>query len=203
MPSEGLIAPEAFPRTCAVECSGLADEAGSTEFVNFAVALAQDPNIKGVLHWGQQNDSTQSQIEFRFGDTPASLGGPLHTWRAILGRLTANGRLDGFSSQFTRTAGLEVIQPMIGSFTVATAPSAGNPPCTVAWDCRDNTPGTTVTLEIISPSGAVTVVPGLPLEGTHSFSAAQAGTFVAVLQADLTGNGETRRTNQSLQVAGV
>jgi hypothetical protein len=84
MASEGLIAPEAFPRTCAIECSGLADEAGSTDFVNFAVALAQDPNIKGVLHWGQQNNSTQSQIEFRFGDTPASPEGRLHAWRATL-----------------------------------------------------------------------------------------------------------------------
>jgi len=46
-PSQALIAPEAFPRTVAVECSGLADEAGSTEFVDFAVALAQDPTSRG------------------------------------------------------------------------------------------------------------------------------------------------------------
>jgi hypothetical protein len=203
MASEGLIAPEAFPRTCAIECSGLADEAGSTDFVNFAVALAQDPNIKGVLHWGQQNNSTQSQIEFRFGDTPASPEGRLHAWRATLGRLTANGRLDGFSSQFTRTAGLEVVQPLIGSLTVATAPIVANPACTLAWDCRDNPSGTTATLQIISPSGAVTLVSSLPLQGTHTFSAAQAGTFVAVLQASLTRNGETRQANQALQIVGV
>jgi hypothetical protein len=119
------------------------------------------------------------------------------------GRLTANGRLDSFSSQFTRTAGLEVVQPLIGSLIVATAPTVANPACTLAWDCRDNPSGTTVTLQIISPSGAVTLVPSLPLQGTHTFSAAHAGTFVAVLQASLTRNGETRQANQALQIVGV
>ena len=45
---------------------------GSIQFVDFAVTLAQDPNIKGLLHWGQQNNSTQREIEFRFGDAPGS-----------------------------------------------------------------------------------------------------------------------------------
>jgi hypothetical protein len=36
--------------------------------IPFAVAL--DPNIKGKRYWGQQNDSTQQEIEFRFGDAP-------------------------------------------------------------------------------------------------------------------------------------
>jgi hypothetical protein len=39
--SAATIAPEAFPRTCAVECSGLADEAGSTEFVDEAWSLGR------------------------------------------------------------------------------------------------------------------------------------------------------------------
>jgi hypothetical protein len=203
LPSQGLIAPESFPRTVAVECSGLADEAGSTEFVDFAVALAQDPNIKGVLHWGQQNNSTQSEIEFRFGDTPGSPTGPLHDWRAVLGALTENGRLDGFSSQFTRQAGLEVVQPLIGAFSVASAPSVGNPNAMLAWDCRNNPAGTIVSLEIVSPTAGVTSVPGLPLQGTHSFSASQPGTYVAMLRARLDRNGETRQATQALQIAGV
>jgi hypothetical protein len=109
--SEGTaatIGPEQFNRTCAVECSGLADEAGSTEFVDYAVGLALDPNINGILHWGQQNDSTKADIEFRFGDAPGSPAGPLHEWRAVLSSLTDNGRLDAFSSAFTRRTGLEV-----------------------------------------------------------------------------------------------
>jgi hypothetical protein len=102
------IGPAQFNRTCAVECAGLADEAGSTEFVDYAVRLALDPNINGILHWGQQNDSTRQDIEFRFGDAPGSPAGPLHDWRAVLSRLTANGALGAFSSAFTRRTGLEV-----------------------------------------------------------------------------------------------
>jgi hypothetical protein len=101
------IGPEQFVRTCAVECAGLADEAGSTEFVDYAVRLALDPNISGILHWGQQNDSTRQDVEFRFGDAPGNPAGPLHDWRAVLSSLTDNGRLDAFSSAFTRTTGLE------------------------------------------------------------------------------------------------
>jgi hypothetical protein len=106
--SSALIAPQQFANTVAVECSGLDDENGSAQFVDFAVALAQDPNIKGILHWGQQNNSTKEQIEFRFGDAPGAPTGPLHQWRAVLAELTNEGHLDGFSSLFTRTAGLEV-----------------------------------------------------------------------------------------------
>jgi hypothetical protein len=202
-PSAGLIAPEVFPRTVAVECSGLADEAGSTEFVDFAVALAQDPNIKGVLHWGQQNDSTQTQIEFRFGDTPGSPTGRLHDWRAVLGQLTDNGRLDGFSSHFTRHAGLEVVQPLIGAFSVQSPPSAGDPNCTLAWDCRNNPNGSTAGLEIISPSSGVVSIAALPLQGTHVFTANQTGTWIAVLRVNLTVNGQTRHASQALQIAGA
>jgi hypothetical protein len=197
-PSQAFIAPEAFSRTVAVECSGLADEAGSTEFVDFAVALAQDPNIKGVLHWGQQNDSTQQQIEFRFGDTPSSPIGPLHDWRSVLGQLTDNGRLDGFSSDFTRRAGLEVVQPLIGAFNIAAAPAGGNPDCTLAWDCRNNPAVTVASLEIVSPNFGVISLPGLPLQGTHTFAANQAGAWIAVLRLSVDLNGETRHVSQAL-----
>jgi hypothetical protein len=103
--SNASIAPEAFPRTCAIECSGLADELGSIQFVDYAEKLALDPNIKGNLHWGQQNHSTKQEIEFRFG--PAGTG-TLAEWRAALATLTQNGALDGFSSDFTRQTGLEL-----------------------------------------------------------------------------------------------
>ena len=129
--TNALIGQEAFPRTVAVECSGLADEMGSIQFVDFAVTLAQDPNIKGLLHWGQQNNSTQKQIEFRFGDAPGSPTGGLHLWREMLALLTNNGRLDGFSSAFTRQAGLEVVQLAVGA-PRCSPPSGGNPSTHVA-----------------------------------------------------------------------
>jgi hypothetical protein len=103
-----LLGPEMFESTVAVECSALADDDGSVQFVDYAVTLALDPNINGILHWGQQNDSTQQDIEFRFGDSPGSPTGPLHDWRAVLSQLTNGGSLDGFSSDFTRQTGLEV-----------------------------------------------------------------------------------------------
>jgi hypothetical protein len=101
------IGPSQFVRTCAVECSGLADEAGSTEFVDYAVRLALDPNINGILHWGQQNDSTRQDVEFRFLNPPGGPTGPLADWRQVLNQLTDNGRLAAFSSAFTRKTGLE------------------------------------------------------------------------------------------------
>jgi hypothetical protein len=96
-----------------------------------------------------------------------------------------------------------VVQPLIDAFSVASAPSAGNPNCTLAWDCRNNPAGTIVSLEIVSPAAGVTSAPGLALQGTHTFSASQPGTYVAVLRASLTRNGETRHATQALQIAGV
>jgi hypothetical protein len=198
--SEATIGPEQFPRTVAVECSGLADEQGSTEFVDYAVKLALDPNIEGVLHWGQQNDSTQQDIEFRFGDSPSSPTGPLHNWRSVLSTLTDNGRQDGFSSFFTRHTGLEIVQPVITSFSISNAPTLANPSCTVAWDCHSNPAGTTVSLEINPPGGGVTVIPGLPLDGNHTFAAPGPGTNMLKLQASLNRNGVTRTATQNLAI---
>jgi hypothetical protein len=203
MPTAATIGPQPFPRTVAVECSGLADELGSASFVDFAVSLAQDPNIKGILHWGQQNDSTQSEIEFRFGDAPGSPTGPLHNWRQVLSQLTDNGRLDGFSSHFTRRTGLEVVQPVIAAFSVSVAPTSADPSCTVAWTCGSNPEESTVSLEIQAPSGPVTLVPGLPLNGTHGFAAPGPGNYVVKLTLSLDRNGVTRTASQSLIVAGA
>jgi hypothetical protein len=197
--SNASIAPEAFTRTVAIECSGLADELGSIQFVDFAVALALDPNINGILHWGQQNSSTQPEIEFRFGDSPGSPTGPLHDWRATLALLTDNGRLDGFSSAFTRQTGLEVVQPAIGAFAISSAPTAANLNCTVTWDCSANPPGTAATLNIAAPSGIVSTVAGLPLSGSHIFATPEAGDFNVTLQVSLTRSG-TRTASQALVV---
>jgi len=200
--SGATIGPELFQRTCAVECAGLADEEGNNEFVEYAVRLALDPNINGVLHWGQQNDSVQQDIEFRLGDSPSSLSGPLHQWRSVLSKLTDNGRQDGFSSDFTRRTGLEVVQPSISSFIVSSAPSSSNPSCTVAWDCQSNPPGTTVSLDIESPTGDVTPVTGLPLKGSFTFVASGSGNLLE-LQVSLDRNGVTRTALQDLSIPGT
>ncbi len=198
--STALIAPEAFTRTCAIECTGLADEQGSIQFVDFAATIARDPNLKGILHWGQQNGCTQQQVEFRFGDSPGSPVGPLHNWRAVLARLTDNGRLDGFSSAFTRQMGLEIVQPQIGTFAVTRAPTPTNPSCTVAWDCSSNPPALVLSLKITAPSAVVSSVAALPHSGSHTFSTVESGSYDVALQGSLTLNGETRSTVQNLNV---
>jgi hypothetical protein len=196
--SSALIAPEPFTRTCAIECAALADVDGSTQFVDMATALALDPNINGILHWGQQNPSTQSDIEFRFGDTPSNPTGMLHAWRSVLALLTENGRLDGYTSAFTRRTGLEVVQPAIATFAL-TNPSAPPPgQYIVSWNCVNNPPGTTVRLQVQPPSGVMAPITRLPLSGSHTFNVANHGTYTVTLVADLTRNGITREATQAL-----
>ncbi len=197
------IGPAQFARTVAVECSGLADVNGSTQFVAYAVALALDPNIKGILHWGQRNDSTQPQIEFRFGDAPGTPSGPLFAWRGVLSRLTDNGRLDGFSSQFTRQTGLEIVQPVIAQFIVD--PSAPAPPqsssWSLLWNCTDNPPATTLALAVLEDNGKPAQFPGLPLAGSHMVQANAADSvYTFVLTASLATNGGTRTATQTIVV---
>jgi len=199
--SNATIAQEAFARTCAIECSGLADEIGSSQFVDYAVKLALDPNIKGILHWGQQNSSTQAEVEFRFGDTPGNPTGPLQQWRAVLARLTNNGQLDGFSSAFTRQTGLEIVQPTISSFTITVPPTAASQSCTVAWDCTKNPPETTFAFEVSPPSGSASTVPNLQASGSLAVAMNQTGSYTLTLVASLDRNGEVRKASQTLVVA--
>jgi hypothetical protein len=162
--------------------------------------LALDPNIKGILHWGQQNTSTQAQVEFRFGDSVSQPGGPLHNWRGVLARLTENGRLDGFSSQFTRHAGLEVVQPKVGTFAVTTAPTATHHACTVGWNCDRNPAGTTVRIEVHPPSGSIPPASGLALHGSRTINKTVSGAYQIKLIVSLTFNGETRKDELALTV---
>lgn len=100
--SRALLGMQKFETTCAVEVAGLKDVSGSQDLVDYAVKLALNPNINGLLHWGQRNDYKRRDVEFRYG-------ADLITWRAALARITKNGQLDGFSSEFTRRTGLEVV----------------------------------------------------------------------------------------------
>jgi hypothetical protein len=107
--TRALIGPQRFPLTCAVEVAGLRDTEGVTELIDFAISLALNDNFKGILHWGQRNESQRSDIEERFDGKP---NGNLHRWRQALSRITQDGRLDGFSSAFTRRTGLELSLPI-------------------------------------------------------------------------------------------
>ena len=109
--TRALIGPQQFkPVSCAIEVSGLKDESGVTELLDFATNFALNTNMKGILHWGQRNESQRADIEERFGDSFADQTGPLHTWRQALSDITQGGKLNGFSSAFTRQTGLEVVK---------------------------------------------------------------------------------------------
>lgn len=47
--------------------AGLADLSGSRDLVEYATRLALNPNIGGILHWGQRNTATAADIERLFG----------------------------------------------------------------------------------------------------------------------------------------
>jgi hypothetical protein len=195
-----LIGPEAFAATCSIECSGLADVDGSNQFVEFAEALARDPNIKGILHWGQRNESNQQEIELRFGDTPANPTGPLHQWRAALAAFTENGRLGRFTSAFTRKTGLEIVQPAIVLFTVSEPDPGPAPSHTLSWDCAANPAGTAVQLEIVAPSGTHSNVGALALTGTHALDTTEPGQYEVTLLAFLQLGGESRAATSTVKV---
>jgi hypothetical protein len=102
--SRALIAPAQFSETVAIEISGIRDAAGSVPFIMNAVKLARNPMFAGCFHWGQFNPLTRAEVEKLYGAAPALR---LSRWRNSLRQLTKNGALDGFSSKFTRQAGLE------------------------------------------------------------------------------------------------
>jgi hypothetical protein len=104
--SAALLAPEQFPATCVVEVATLLDVKGGRDLLDYAVALALNPNIGGILHWGQRNDSTRADIDRLFG--PGSGADRVGAWRDVLDMMTNGGANNAFSSAFTRSVGLEL-----------------------------------------------------------------------------------------------
>jgi hypothetical protein len=197
-----LLGMEQFARTCSVEVSGLRDVTGSTALIDFALTLALNPNFGGILHWGQRNAATMDDIQRIFGDAPGQPSGNLHTWRNVLSDLTDNGRFGGFSSAFTRQVGLEIVTPLIKSFTLQRPPIARGP-ILLDWDCSHNPPPPRTTAQIswtppIGPPGSQNV--GLSGSSQQIISAAETGVYQFVLTATATLNGESRQTTQALSV---
>jgi len=195
-----LLGEERFARTCVIEVAGLKDVTGVTELIDFAISLALDPNFKGILHWGQRNESNRQQIEERFGDTLASPTGNLQRWRSALSLITRHGKLDGFSSAFTRATGLEIVTPQIASLSVMGAIPHPPQPFTIGWNCDENPPGTVVRLDVLGPNGFHSF-PALPLAGSHKVAAPMAGLFKVTLVAAIDLAGEHREVNKAINVS--
>jgi len=107
-PSWSLLGMQKYDRTCSVEIACLKDVSGGQELIDYAAQLALNPDVGGFHHWGQHNDYRAADVERLYGDPAGPGRGALGTWREVLRRLTDNGRLDGFSSEFSRRVGLEV-----------------------------------------------------------------------------------------------
>jgi hypothetical protein len=197
-PTRALIGQQRFPLTCSVEVSGLRDVTGVTKLIDFAIMLALDSNFKGILHWGQRNESMRAHVEERFGDTLADQSGPLHEWRNALSRITQNGKLDGFSSAFTRRTGLEIVTPIVGALSASG--SAKSHSITISWDCDQNPPATEISLQVISPSGVQSSAIAQPLVGQLKVAATESGVYSVSLVAAINLAGERREARQQVDV---
>jgi hypothetical protein len=86
------------------------------------------------------------QVEKQY-DASSPHGG-LHRWRQVLSDMTENGRLDVFSTQFSRRCGLEVVQPRIGSYDVTPTSVEAGGNVRIDWTADANPPGTVASLEV-------------------------------------------------------
>jgi hypothetical protein len=199
-PTAALVGEERAPLTCVVEVAGLADVTGSAELVAFAEALALNPNFNGILHWGQRHNATAVHVERWFGDSAASPGGRLRAWRDALSSVTDNGRLNGFSTAFTRRTGLEVVQPVVGPTTVVPAAPVAGDVFTVGWDCANNPPGTQVLIRVVAPDGTATPSGPLQLVDQLETVTTMAGTYRVIVTAVLTVDNQTRSDRRVVEV---
>lgn len=106
-PTSASLGMQKHATTCSVEVACLKDVSGGQEMINYAVGLALNPTIGGILHWGQRNDATAADIQRLFGDTSSPTNGHLGAWLRALVDITDGGARNRFSSDFTRRTGLE------------------------------------------------------------------------------------------------
>lgn len=189
--SRATIAPAQHEVTCAVEVSTLTDVSGSREMAAFATTLALNPNFRATLHWGQNNPASKLQTERRFGDLLATQTGPLRTWRKALAHFTRNGALSGFSSEFTRQVGLEIVLPARGVLSTPERAAVGSD-IEFSWDAKDNPESTSVSLQVRKPSGVQIQLNDLPLSGERTFLVDEIGVYNLRLTTSLETNGEVR-----------
>lgn len=104
--SNGLISPSRFEETVVIEVAAIRDAAGSIPFVMNAAQVARHPQFAAPFHWGQFNPLTRGEVDRIFNAAPKPAA--LTQWREALRLFTENGRRNGFSSAFTRRAGLEL-----------------------------------------------------------------------------------------------
>lgn len=144
--TEALIGMQRWARTCNIEIAGIKGIMGTDPFLRTLEADAAA--LGATVHWGQKNEGPLAQVEATFPD--------LSLWRGALARFTEHGRLTNFSTPFSRTKGLEVVQPRVGAFSVGPRNICVGESVTVAWHASDNPPGTRLVLRLMPMVGPPT-----------------------------------------------
>ena len=147
--SEGLIAMQKFPRSCAFEIAGFKAVLGTEPYL--AQVEMDAVEMGATVHWGQRNSLTMEMVEKVFDAHGPS--GALFRWRRSLSKLSRNGRVPTFSTDFTRRRGLEVVEPITQDFTVNPSVACAGSLVQVGWIGSDNPAGTRATVET-RPSGS-------------------------------------------------
>jgi hypothetical protein len=208
-PSGALLSMQKWPTSCSVEIAGLKNVSGSQELIDYASRVALNPNIGGIVHWGQHNDCTVADTARLFSDVgpvaPGSLFAPsasrIVRWRAALSSLTDNGRLHRFSSEFTRKTGLEVITPALREFRVAPPVLRVGEQATVSWDASNNPPGTTIELTLINRSGRRRLSEDHAMTGSYSFVVDEPGEHAVGIEVKTRTGGSESELNTGAVVS--
>jgi hypothetical protein len=138
-----------------------------------------------------------------FLDKAVPAASNLGRWLAALSEVTDNGRLDGFSSAFTRTVGLEVVSAALREVRVDPAVVRVGEEATVSWDASNNPSGSTVELTIISPSASRRLPQKLPLTDTYRFVVEEPGDHVIGIEVRTPRDDPRSSFTASLVVPGV
>lgn len=151
-----FLAMQKWPSTCSIEIAGLSRVGGTSILFDRLDEESRKRNI--VVHWGQRNTRSQEDLEKVYN--PA-LGGPFYKWRKALSDLSANGRLDNFSTAFTKYKGLEITTPKLYELRASMTEGCHSETTTFHYDALDNPPETVISLTQRFENGAVNdLLPG-------------------------------------------
>ena len=158
---------------------------------------------RASVHWGQKNTVDMKHVEDAFGAWVT--GGRLAQWRSALSELTRNGRDAVFSTEFSRHAGLEVVQPRAYALTAAPGLTCAGSLVSVSWDAENNPPGTQAVLLLTTQTpDAPTRTVGRPssLRGSAMLEVPP-GRHILTLRVSYELNGRTLWDHLTVQVRGI
>ena len=145
-----FLAMERWSSTCSIEIAGLSKANGTATLMDHIDAESLKRDI--IVHWGQRHTRSQKDLEKLYAPT---VGGPFHKWRKALSQLSANGRLDNFSTLFTKFRGLEITEPLLYGLRASMTEGCDTETTTIDYDALDNPPETHVWLTQRFDNGTV------------------------------------------------